>query len=488
LLLTAKAAVDEINRTEDDSVVALAKAISFGSLMGARGNSGVILSQMIKGFCEILVQRQDLTPQILAEALQNARKVSFAAVRKPVEGTMLTLISDAARAARRLARKNLKPGSLAESLLQEANKSLLKTPDLLPVLKEAGVVDAGARGLVIIAEGLLAGVRGEEMIDFLKPPAELLVPSLSESSLTFTFCTEFILKGKGLVFSEIEKELESFGDSLMVAGSTEMARVHIHTNKPEEVLQLAGGRGTVSEVRINNMKEQAEEQLRSVKAKKLLEKRIGIVAVANGEGLKHILESLGVDAIVEGGQSMNPSAADLLSAVEELSGEEVVILPNNKNIVLTAQQVAGMSEKRVSVVSTSSPVQAFSALLAFDSTKRLEENASQMEKAAEQVKVGEVTEAVRDASSSVGQIKKGDYLGLLNHEIKVIGSSLEEVAQKVVELLSPGSQVMTIVAGAEVPLQEAEKLLAWLGENYPEVESELHRGEQPLYYYIIGAE
>jgi DAK2 domain fusion protein YloV len=488
LLLTVKAAVEEINRTDEESVTALAKAISLGSLMGARGNSGVILSQIIKGFCETLIQRQDLTPCILAEALENAKKVSFAAVRKPVEGTMLTLINDVAKTARRLARRRLNPESLAEGLLQEAYKSLLRTPDLLPVLKEAGVVDAGARGLVIIAEGLLAGIRGEEMVDFLKPPAELLVPSLKEGSLSYTFCTEFILKGKGMVFSEIEKELESFGDSLMVAGSTEMARVHIHTNLPEEVLQLAGRRGNVSEVRINNMEEQAEEQRRAVGSGKPSGKTIGLVAVANGKGVKHILESLGIDAIVEGGQSMNPSTADLLKAVEGLAGDEIIILPNNKNIILTAQQVAEMSKKKVMVVSTSSAVQSFPALLSFDGSRSLEENASQMEKAAGQVKVGEITRAVRDAPSGVGKIQKDDYIGLVDHEIKVIGSSLEYAAQRLMELLVPRHQVITILAGEGVSTEDAQKLLAWLGETHPEVESELHRGEQPLYYYIIGAE
>lgn len=488
LMLTVKAALEEIDRTEEESLVALAKAVSFGSLMGARGNSGVILSQIIKGICGILIQRQDFSPQVLTEALRNAQKVSFAAVRKPVEGTMLTLISDVAKAARRLTKKGLEPDRLAESLLQEAYKSLLRTPELLPVLKEAGVVDAGARGLVILAEGLIAGFRGEEMVDTFKPPVELLVPTLKGTSLTYTFCTEFIVRGKGLSFSEIEKELEPLGDSLMVAGSIEMVRVHIHTNKPEEVLGLTGRRGTVSEVRINNMEEQAEGQLKAVERAVSAEKAIGVVAVANGEGIRHILEGLGVDVIVEGGQSMNPSTAEILQGVERLSGEEVIILPNNKNIVLTAQQVLGVSQKKIAVVPTTSPVQAFSALLAFDGLKSLEENTRAMERAAKLVKVGEVTKAVRDAASAVGKIKKGDYLGLLDHKIKVIGSSLGETTRSLLESMVEGSQVITILSGAEVSLEEAERLLAWVGENYPEVESELHRGEQPLYYYIIGAE
>lgn len=488
LLMTMKSVIKEVNQTEATSLASLAKAISYGSLMGARGNSGVILSQIIRGVCDVLVKRESVSPRVLVEALRNAKRIAYAAVRKPVEGTMLTIIKDAARAARKLSGEKLDLGELVEAVLAEANQSLLKTPDLLPVLKMAGVVDAGGRGLIILAEGLLAGVKGERMVDAFRPPAELLVPSIEETSLEYAYCTEFLLDGDTLNLEELEKSLTPFGDSLMVAGSAAMARVHIHTNDAKEVLKIARKKGNVSEIRINNMQEQAE-RYQETPLGALESKSIGIVAVASGEGTKRILRSLGVDAVVEGGQSMNPSTAEIVEALKKISSDKAIVMPNNKNVILAAQQAVGLTEKSAVVVPTTSVVQAFSAILEFSPEKKVEENLKVMEEAAARVTVGEVTQAIRDAQTPVGAIKKGDFLGLIDHQVRATGHASLKVCEELLAwMVNEKSQVATILYGADTNEEEANTLLKIINEKYPNLEVELHRGDQKVYSYIIGVE
>ncbi len=488
LLMTMRSVVEEAERIDQATFENLAHAVSYGSLMGARGNSGVILSQIIRGVCDILIKRKSITPEVIVEALKNARRISYAAVRKPVAGTMLTIIKDASRAAQKIYKQKADLKELVEAVLAEANRSLLRTPDLLPILKEAGVVDAGGRGLIVLAEGLIAGFRGEEMVDTFKPPAELLVPSIEKTSLQYAYCTEFLLRGKGLSLDGLEKDLKHLGNSIMVAGSVEMARVHIHSNQPEEVLKIAAASGDVSEVRINDMQEQAEKY-QEFAGEKTERKPFGIIAVASGEGVKRILSSLGVDAIVEGGQSMNPSAAEIVGAIQRVQTDIAIIFPNNKNVILTAQQAVDLAEKKAEVVPTTSVVQAFSAILELDPLREIDENLEAMKKAASRVKVGEVTRAIRGAQTPLGPVKKGDFIGLINHEVEVAGDDPLKMCERLVtQMIIEESQIATIIYGEETPYKEADTLVKMINERYPNIEAELYQGGQKIYRYIIGIE
>jgi DAK2 domain fusion protein YloV len=487
LVLTMQAILEEIAKCPDKSMSSLSKALTFGSLMGARGNAGVILSQIVRGICDAIGSSEILSSLVVIEALQNAVRIAYQAVRKPVEGTMLTVIKDAALAAQNLAKQNLNIDLLLEKILVEANRSLERTPDLLPVLKEAGVVDAGGYGLVVIGEGILASLKGQELEE-----ANLsYAPSISseeEISLEFKYCTEFLLKGKDINSEDLQKELESWGDSVMVVGSPDLARVHVHSNHPGKVLEIAVGLGSLSQVRINNMEEQVEERTRmlSVTAQK---KEIGIVAVASGTGIKKILASLGVEKVVDGGQGMNPSTAEILEAIEESPSDQVLVLPNNKNIILAAQSAIKESKKKALVIPTKSIPEAFSALLSYDPQKSLDVNAKMMEEACANVKTGEITLAVRDSKLKVGQVKRGDYIGLCNHEIKVVSKSLKKTVQKLIDMmLDEDDETITLLSGADASLKEAQDIMVAISKNYPHLEVELHSGGQPLYHLLIGIE
>jgi len=486
LVLTMQAMSEEIAKSSDKSMGGLAKALTFGALMGARGNAGVILSQIIRGMCETIDSNDAVSSSDLVEAMQNAVKVAYQAVRKPVEGTMLTVIKDATTAALSIQKQNLDIDVFLEKVLSEARHSLERTPDLLPVLKEAGVVDAGGYGLVVIGEGLLAALKGQELqkthIDF--------VPSVGEGeeiNLEFKYCTEFLLRGDDLNAEELQQELELWGDSVMVVGSGELSRVHVHSNHPGKILEIAVDLGSLSNVRVNNMEEQAEERSRMLST--AAKKETGIVAVASGGGVKKILASLGVDKIVDGGQGMNPSTAEILEAVEESSADRVLILPNNKNITLAAQTAVKESKKEAAVVQSQSIIEAFSALLAYDPQESIKANLEAMEEAASGVKTGEITLAVRDSKSKVGKIKKDDYIGLFDHEIKVVSKSLRATAKALVDaMLDEDDETITLLSGADVSIKEAEDTKKAISKKYPDLEIELHAGGQPLYHLLIGLE
>lgn len=494
MFLTMQSVVAELNETEGESVPAYAKAIKDGSLKGARGNSGVILSQILRGICDVLIGADEITATVIAKALSQASRVAYEAVMKPVEGTMLTVTKDMAKAARKTARKSEDIADLLKEVLKEGKASLARTPDLLDVLREAGVVDAGGLGLVVLAESALMIITGERVVvpaGVTEKAAEVL--EVEPIDLTYLYCTEFMIKGEDIDAARFKKNIEKLGDSMLVVGDNGVYRTHIHTNEPGKVLQIATKIGELSQVRINNMKEQSEERARMLAQTTVETKErptgTAIVAVAAGEGVKQILRSLGVDRIVNGGQTMNPSAADIATEIDKAGGASVIVLPNNKNIILTASQAGELTKKTISVVPTRSIPEAFAALLTFDAEKGLDENHSEMEGAILEVKTGEVTHASRDSKTAAGRVKKGDVIGIYDDKIVASGHSVTDTGFDLVSrMLDETSEVVTILAGAGVPVKKLESLKNRLLKEHPGIEIEIHAGDQPLYPLIIGVE
>ncbi len=497
MLYTMQSVISEAAKVSDSSLKGLLQAITYGSLMGARGNSGVILSQVIKGICEEIEKYDEMSSETIIKALRNGSNVAYQAVKRPAEGTMLTVISDMANAAESKAGNGIMPLNLIGYIVEEGKKSVERTPFLLPVLKEAGVVDAGGYGLVVITQGLLAALRGERVNGEYSEAAErinVMEESAVEESIEFAYCTELMLKSDGVDMKELEAKLEPLGDSMLVVGTPELIRIHIHTNEPGKVIRLATGLGSISNVQIGNIVEQSKARAEALKAESehsqestLGDIGIGIVAVANGDGVKNILLNLGVSRIVNGGQSMNPSTADILTAVNDLPSHDVLILPNNENIVLAAQQVTQLTEKNAAVVPTKSIPEAFTALLAYDGGSSLKENLNTMSKAFADVKTGEVTYAVRDDKR--GDFEKNDFIGLYGGEIKTTGKELISTTYSLIkEMLDKEDESLTILAGQQVDDEEVARLTKMIGSNLPELDLDIHRGDQPVYHFIIGVE
>lgn len=490
MVLTMRSVNAEVGKVTSQTLEQLAKATAYGSLTGARGNSGVILSQIIRGVCEVIgtAENEEITASILSSSLENGAKVAYKAIRKPVEGTILTVIREAAASVRKVG-KDQEVEAVMETALNAARQALLKTPDLLPVLKEAGVVDAGGYGLVALMEGALSFLKGEEITEVETMAYSLPQVLAEEESLEYTYCTEFLLKSDSIDIPDFEKELDPLGNSVMVVGSGGVIRIHVHTNSPGKVLEMATGLGSISQVQINNMVEQTEERTRRLTEETELRAKIGLVSVAAGEGIKEILKSLGVNRLVGGGQTMNPSAQEILSAIDDVPSSSVIVLPNNRNIILTAEQAATLTSKPVVVLPTKTMPEAFSALLVFNEGKSLEENAKAMEKAISQVKSGEVTIAVRDSKGMIGKIKKGDFIGITDHEIKASGSDLTGTAVKLVKsMINEHSERVMLLTGADVDADQSERLKKSIEKICHRCEVELHRGGQPLYHLIVSVE
>lgn len=501
MLMTMQSVVEELQGGGDD-IKAYATAIKDGSLRGARGNSGVILSQILRGFSDVLLESETIDARAVERALNRGSRVAYEAVMKPVEGTMLTVIKDMARAARKAARKSEDITAIMAVVVGEGEQSVERTPDLLDVLKDAGVVDAGGKGLAVMAEGALAALKGEAVEA--KTVSAAGAPEVFEDQeidLTYLYCTEFLLKSGTLDIERFKKSIRSYGDSMLVVGGEGTYRTHIHTNEPGKVLALATKQGELSQIKINNMREQSEERAAKLVARsdarqrdeaisgKKATKEIAVVAVAAGEGIKQILRSLGVAAIVNGGQTMNPSAADIAEKIESARAGRVIVLPNNKNIILTAEQASSLTKKDVSVVPTRSIPEAFAALLAYDPEKAVKENREAMAKALKTVKTGEITRASRDSKARVGEIKKGDVIGILNHEIVVRGKQVFTAGEKLIKaMLDEDSEVLTIITGDGLKPDQILKFGEKLKKDYPDLEVDIHDGGQPLYPLIVGVE
>jgi len=480
------------------SLIEVCHAVTHGSLMGARGNSGVILSQILRGLCEVLQDAGKIEPEVIRDALDRSVKVAFQAVRKPVEGTMLTVIKDSAEAAIRLVEEEVDLGSLLEAIVVEAQESVLRTPELLPVLKEAGVVDAGGFGLVLLAEGFVSALQGYDVRSF-------DVTSTSDGSLAtaivlendwddeeYLYCTEFLLHGHDLDQDAILSFVSSVGGSELVVGDVGLLKVHVHTDDPGIVIAHATEVGQVAEVHIHNMRLQTADRTAMLASETTQDDPMspfGIVAVCAGKGLADMLQSLGIDAIVSGGQTMNPSTAELAEAAASTHAENVIILPNNKNILMAAEQVAGVTDFSVGVVPTSSVPQAFAALLAFDTGVSLDENIREMSDAAKEVRVGEITTAIKDSKSpTVGDIKTGQVIGIAEHEIVAAGKDIKTVTVSVFERLAGDGETLTLLAGEDLTDEDFHEITRLIEERFPDYDVESYRGDQPLYPLILSVE
>ncbi|MDR3685929.1 MAG: DAK2 domain-containing protein [Coriobacteriia bacterium] len=496
--LTMDVVVAEVAKLGPDvDAEALCHAITHGSLMGARGNSGVILSQILRGLCEGVDGAEIYDTEVLAASLERSVTVAFQAVRKPVEGTILTVLRDTAEAARSLADADVALEEALSSASAAAFESVRRTPELLPVLKDNGVVDAGGFGLAILFEGFVAAALGQEIqiADVSMAAGGLkVVPVDDWDDSEYLYCTEFLLFGPEIKAEEIHDFVASVGGSELVVGADGEFKVHVHTNDPGSVLAHMTSVGEIAEVHIHNMRRQAETRDAIIAAEPdesaLGERKpLGFVAVAAGEGLVQILKSLGVDEVVSGGQTMNPSTADLAEAIRRVHAEKVVVLPNNKNIIMAATAAASIADKPVAVVQTTSVPQSFAALLAGDEDGDLDSIVAAMTEAAESVRTGEVTTAVKDAKGKVGAIKAGQVIGIVDHEIEVVGDNVDEVATRLAEiLLDGGEETLTLLAGEGFSDEQLCALAARIAEVHDDVDIETHRGEQPLYPIIMAAE
>jgi len=504
MCLTMMSAIKEVKTLANGNITQVADAVSRGSLKGARGNSGVILSQLFRGFAKGLKGEQVINTRKYAEALKAGADTSYKAVMKPVEGTMLTVARITAEEAEKIAQVCSDFNVFFKEIIKVAKRVLDKTPDMLPVLKQAGVVDAGGMGLLFIMLGASNALKEDfdQDLDLPLTEAEIIAtPELDFSQeglgeIEEGYCTEFLIKN---IFSHIRDEdlpklqekLEKLGDSLVLVSDDDMIKVHIHTNAPGKILQLALRFGELSGIKIDNMREQHRhlsgfELPVEVKKPK---KPYGVVSVASGEGIVSIFKDMGVDQIVEGGQTMNPSIEDIMRAVDAIDAEEVFILPNNSNIIMSATQVKQLSRSKINVIPSKSIPQGISAMVAFNPGTDSETNADKMFSAIGSVKTGLITFAVRDSSINGISIKNGDILGILESEIEAAGAEVAQVAKELIDkMVKVESSVISLYYGQQVKENDADEIAEYIETNYPYLEVELYYGGQPLYYYIISLE
>ena len=499
--LTMNAALTEVLKNEYDSAEQVAKAISKGSLMGARGNSGVILSQIFRGFAKACEGKEKLSSIDLANAFKQASDTAYKAVMKPVEGTILTVIRKTSDKAMEYTEEEIPVHDLLKLLIKTANETLDKTPEYLKVLKQAGVVDAGGKGLNCIIEGFYDAIIGKEAADH-----ELEAHMASESTgsaqaefntddIKFSYCTEFIVRGGKEDNLPLKAKIESLGDSMVFVEDDDLIKIHIHTNDPGVALQSALEYGELLNIKIENMKEQHssivdEDHPGTPESVEDLEpKPFGFISVAMGGGIAEIFRDLGVDYVIEGGQTMNPSTEDIVKAIDSVKGDSIFILPNNSNIILAAQQAQQIVDRPVYVVPCKSIPQGISAMLAFDPSVEAEDNHEEMVGSIAEVKTVQITYSVRDTLFDDKEIKKDDILGVAEGEIRAVGRDLHDVTiTSLEEVLDEDSEIMTIYYGEDIEKEQAEALAEELEEKYEDLEVEVYSGGQPLYYYICSIE
>ena len=507
MTLTIMAAANEVGALENPDMETLAKAISSGSLRGARGNSGVILSQLFRGFTRSVGKLEKLDAPAIATAMEKAVETAYKAVMKPKEGTILTVAREAAEKAAEIAGEAEELLPFFETILEYAEKILAKTPEMLPVLKEAGVVDSGGQGLVEVLRGALDGFLGKEVnySEFAKETTHTVSTKTApqeEVDIKFGYCTEFIILLNQEMPIEEERKLKEFlttiGDSIVVVADEDVVKVHVHTNHPGLAIERALLYGALSNMKIDNMREEHQEKL--IKdAEKLSEeqkktkaplKDFGFISVSAGSGLSEIFRELGVDYLIEGGQTMNPSTEDMLNAIEEVNAKTIFILPNNKNIILAANQARDLTEdKEIIVVPTKTVPQGITAMISFVPERTAEENEEEMIEAISNVKTGQITYAVRDTKLDDKEIHEGDIMGIGDHGILAVGTGKKEVAEETVaEMVDENSEIISIYYGEDITEEEAEELAESIEEKYPDCEVELNIGGQPIYYYVISVE
>ena len=503
--LTIISALKEADHLGSSATVEeVSAAVSRGALMGARGNSGVILSQFFRGFAEGLKGKDVANIKDLAFAFKKASDVTYKAVMKPTEGTILTVGRELSDFAIKNAAKAKDMGSFYESVIKAAEKSLDNTPNLLPVLKEQGVVDAGGKGLVVILQGALKAAKGEtiEKIEDAelqrKSPKAFVEGEIEDDNIEFAYCTEFLIKGDSDKAEEFKQKLIPLGDCLLVVGAGGIIKTHIHTNNPGRVLEYASEIGMLQDIKIDNMRIQHQEKLfkaEEVEAAKGKNRVVepteeyAFVTVSIGDGLSEVFESLNADYIVKGGQTMNPSTEDLLKGVESTPGKNVFILPNNKNIQLAAEQVKELTTRNVKVIPTRSIPEGISAMLAFQPESTFDENEEVMKETISHVKSGQVTYAVRDTEISGKKIAEGDVIGIAHGDIVSVGHEVTEVTRELIEeLVNEDHSLITLYYGEDVDEEDGENLLKELEEEYEDLDIELVYGGQPLYYYLVSLE
>lgn len=508
MTLTIMSAASEVNALSEPDMKKLAKAISSGSLRGARGNSGVILSQLLRGFTKVIEQYEEIDAPIFAKSFEKAVETAYKAVMKPKEGTILTVAKGAAEKAAEIAENSENLKQFFTEVIEEAETVLAKTPELLPVLKEAGVVDSGGQGLVEVLKGALDGYLGKEInLDFVKPaakPAITMPVSSKESNIKFGYCTEFIIMLERK-FTEKDEEkfkeyLMSIGDSLVVVADEDIVKVHVHTNAPGEAIQKALTYGQLSNMKIDNMRlehhekviKEAEKMAAQQAAEKKAEpaKEVGFISVSAGDGMGEIFKELGADYLIQGGQTMNPSTEDMLKAIDQVNAKNIFILPNNKNIILAANQARDLTEdKNIVVIPTKTIPQGITAMISYVPEKSVEENTEEMTEAMGNVKTGQVTYAVRDTRIDEMDIHQGDIMGIGDKGILAVGQDIQKVAVDMTcKMTNEDSELISIYYGADVTEADAEEISSRLEEIYPDFDIEINYGGQPIYYFVISVE
>lgn len=505
MTMTIMSAASEVSSLEEFDMETLAKAISSGSLRGARGNSGVILSQLLRGFTKSVKKAECLDALALAAAMERAVETAYKAVMKPKEGTILTVAKEAALKAAEIAPEAEELQPFFEEVFAHAEATLARTPEMLPVLKEAGVVDSGGQGLLEVLRGAMDGFLGKE-IDYSvfeksSAPSVTKISPQAEADIKFGYCTEFIILLDKAVSEEEEHKFKEFltsiGDSIVLVADDEIIKVHVHTNHPGQAIERALTYGALSRMKIDNMREEHQERLIKDAEKLAREqeeaqppKENGFIAVSAGSGLTEIFRELGVDYLIEGGQTMNPSTEDMLNAIAKVNAETIYIFPNNKNIILAANQARDLTkDKKIIVVPTKTVPQGITAMISFVPEKSAEENAQEMEEAVSKVQTGQITYAVRDTRLDDKEIHEGDIMGIGDKGILAVGKDKEQVAQDTIEaMMTENAEVISIYYGEDASEEKAEELAAAVEELYPDCEVELNRGGQPIYYYIISVE
>jgi DAK2 domain fusion protein YloV len=485
MTLTGRAIVDDLDRSTATDRAAIVRDVTRSALLGARGNSGVILSQIVRGAAETLGAAEELDTTTVTRAVRAAADAAYRAVHEPVEGTILSVVRELAEEAE--ARAEADVDELLACLVRRGEEAVARTPEHLDVLREAGVVDAGGAGLLEIVRGIAAGVAGEELPEGPVETEELTHEAIHQELSRYRYCTTFVVEGQGLEAETIEAELERLGDSLLVVGDPTALKVHVHTDEPGRALSIGTAVGVIDRVEIANMHEQTVQREERLLDATREQTTAAVVAVVAGEGNRRLFESLGATRIVEGGQTMNPSTAELVAAIEAAPADGVIVLPNNSNVILAAERAAEHADKWVEVVATDSLPAGLAAMVAFEPDRDVAENAAEMREVLAAVATGEVTVASRDVEMNGISIREGAYLGLAEGEAVAGGADFDEVAGAVVErLLAEPRGVLTLLTGKDEP--DLAPLLERLGAEHPEVELEVQQGGQPHYPLLLGAE
>ena len=509
MTLTIMSAAKEVQSLENADMLTIAKAISSGSLRGARGNSGVILSQLLRGFTKEIREHKEIDAVILAKACERATATAYKAVMKPKEGTILTVAKGISRKAEELAETTEDLEVFIPEVIKYAEEVLAQTPEMLPVLKEAGVVDSGGQGLLEVIHGAYDAFLGKE-IDYAAIEAsggtKMVKPSQqAEADIKFGYCTEFIIMTEKEFTDKNEAEfkayLESIGDSIVCVADDDIVKIHVHTNDPGLAIQKALTYGQLSRMKIDNMREEHQEKLikdaekaaaqqASEKKKKEPRKSVGFIAVSIGEGMNEIFRELGADYIIEGGQTMNPSTDDMLSAIDVVNADHIFILPNNKNIILAANQAQSLTDdKDIIVIPTKTVPQGITAIISYMPEADVDTNIEALEEAIKNVKTGQVTYAVRDTHIDDKEIHEGDIMGIGDRGILAVGQSVEETTKEMLaQLVDEESELISLYFGQDVLEEDAENFAQEVEELYPDVDVDVHMGGQPIYYYVLSVE